>query len=332
MIRVQAELVIHLDTKDWIELARGYYGRAPGLQSTAKLILARAESGKAIFPLSLVHFIETVRNQNSKGRKRLAEYVMRVSQGWAILPAPMIVNLEIEDACLRLLGSNGYDLQSFAIRRGLSQLVGAKADLEVEDTNPNHPIPEATKRELKNYLLGTVETPEALLFLMQSGLNESRLKKEQERSKKVVEELEQIRSSESSRIKDNSLRRRVAMANYFRSVINPKLCTFLMSIGSDPYILANKVLTDQKSTIRFFQSMPTSYCLVMLTFYRDMQRARRIASNDLNDIMSLSIAIPYADVVVTERMWHTAILQTKLDRLYQTVVLKSAKDLSPTLE
>ena len=257
---------------------------------------------------------------------------MRVARGWAILPAPMIVNLEIEDACLRLLGLNGYTLQDFAIRRGLSQLVGAKADLEIEDTDPNRPIPEATKQELRNYLLGTVETPEALLLLMQSGLDRSRLQKELERAKKVAQELEEIRSSESSRIKDNSLRRRVAIADYFQTVINPKLCTFLMSIGSDPYILASKALIDQKSTIRFFQSMPTSYCLVMLTFYRDMQRARRIQPNDVNDIMSLSIAIPYSDVVVTERMWHTAILHTKLDKLYKTTVLKSARDLDSILK
>jgi hypothetical protein len=96
MVAVPGEQVIHLDTKDWIGLARGYYGRALELQKTAKMVLDISESGQAIFPLSLVHFIETVKNQNPGGRKRLAEYVIRVSQGWAILPAPIIIDLEID--------------------------------------------------------------------------------------------------------------------------------------------------------------------------------------------------------------------------------------------
>jgi hypothetical protein len=332
MTAIQDKEVIHLDTKDWIELARGYYGRVPGFQKIAKLVIEKSESGQAIFPISLIHFIETVKNQNPKGRKRLAEYVMRVSQGCAILPAPFIVDLEIEDACLRHLGLNGYDLQNFAIRRGLSQVVGAKADLEIEDTGSSKPLPENTKQELKRYLLGTLETPEALLFLMEFGLSESQLKEMRERSKITTEELERLRSSESSRIKDNDLRRRAAMANYFSTVINPILAMFLVRIHADPHIFANKVLIDQKGTIRFFQSIPTSYCVVQLTFYRDMQRKRKIQPNDLNDIMSLSIAIPYSDVVVTERMWQTAIIQTKLDKLYHTCVLKSVRELGPILE
>jgi len=57
-----------------------------------------------------------------------------VSQGWAILPAPFIIEPEIEDACLRKLGLPGYDLRAFAIKKGLSQLVGAIADIEFKDT------------------------------------------------------------------------------------------------------------------------------------------------------------------------------------------------------
>jgi len=64
---------------------------------------------------------------------------------------------------------------------------------------------------------------------------------------------------------------------------------------------------------------------------RDMQRSRRIQPNDQNDVMSLSTAIPYSDVVVTETFWHTVVKQTKLDKLYRTCVLKSVKQLASVL-
>lgn len=63
-----------------------------------------------------------------------------------------------------------------------------------------------------------------------------------------------------------------------------------------------------------------------------MQKTRKIQPNDLNDIMSLSVAIPYSDVVVTEGMWQTAIIQTKLDKLRPTLVLRSEKELASILE
>jgi hypothetical protein len=90
-------------------------------------------------------------------------------------------------------------------------------------------------------------------------------------------------------------------------------------------------LANKTKVIQFFQSMPTSYCLVELLFYRNMQSQRMVDPNDLNDIMSLSIALPYTDVVVTEKIWHTAILQTKLDRLRPTRVLRTPSQLIPLL-
>jgi len=325
--------VVHLDTKDWIELARGYYGRVPDLQRIARKVVEKSESGQAIFPLSITHFDETARNVNRERRKRLAEYMVLVSQGWAILPAPFIVEPEIEDACLKHLGLPRYDLQNFAIKKmPVSQLVGAKADIEIEDRDPSNLLPEDRKQQLKECLLEKVETPETLLFLIEQGLDHPETKNMQKDSMETAKKLEQMRSLESRTIRDNDLRRRVTLANYLVTVVNPKVVKFLLSIRVNPKIFADEVLSDQEKIIRFFQSMPTSYCAVQLTLYRDMQRTRKIQPNDLNDIMSLSIAIPYSDVVVTETMWQRAIIQTKLSELRPTLVLRSAEELGPILE
>jgi hypothetical protein len=335
MTDIHDRQVIHLDMKDWIELARGYYGRAPDLQKIARQVRKKSESGKSIFPLSITHIDEITRNISQERRERLAEYMVLVSQGWAILPAPFIIEPEIENACLRKLGLPGYDLRAFAIKTGLSQLVGAKADIEFQDTDPSKALPENKKAELKSFLLEKLESPETLLWLLKrrfDELDKSDHKKMQKDSIQFALELERMRLFEEKRIKDNDLRRRATLAKYFVQVINPKIVTFLFSIHVNPELFAEKVFVDQEQTIRFFQSVPTSYCAVQLTLYRDMLRSRRIQPNDLNDIMSLSIAIPYSDVVVTERMWHSIISRTKLDRLYGTIVLTSAKQLVPVLK
>jgi len=326
------KLVVHLDQKDWIELARGYYGRDREFEEIAQNVVEKSESGLAIFPLSITHFDETLKNLNSERRQRLAKYMILVSQGWAILPAPMIIEPEIEDACRKYLGLPRYDLQKFAIKKGISQLLGAKADLEIEAKDANSPLlKDLHLEDLKRELLEKVESPKMLLWFMERGFDKSELRRRQEEAMATTEKLEQIRLTGQSQIRDNDLRRRVAIVEYFLKVINPKVITFLLSMNVDPRAF-RAVLRNRRRIIRFFQSMPTSYCLVQLSHYRDMQRKRKIDPNDLNDIMSLSIAIPYSDVVVTETMWQTAIIQTKLNELRPTLILRSVKELGPILD
>jgi hypothetical protein len=320
--------VIHLDTKDWISLAKGYYDQAHELQKIVENAIRKSELGRVIFPLSLMHFDETVRNLDPDRRKRLANFMILTSRGWGILPASTIIEPEIRNACRRVLGLPLHDLQRFAIGRGLGQLVGAKPTL-VYKKDAEKVLPDDLKKKFQEI----IEDPKGstLLFLMEHGVTRAYLKEQQQNSLNLVKRLEKIRSSDSG-IRDNNLRRRVALAKYFATEIDPKVVEFLLSVNADPKSFANKVFKDLRTTIRFFQLMPTSYCLVQLTLFRDMQKWRKIQPNDLYDIMSLSIAIPYSDIVVTERMWQTAIVQTKLDKLYRTTVLKSVRELGPILE
>ena len=120
------------------------------------------------------------------------------------------------------------------------------------------------------------------------------------------------------------------MADYLANEIGPRLMPVISRLTL-PLTFMIDTTSSREKIVEFFQSIPTCYCNAQLTTYQyDMQRT--IHPNDLHDIMSLSIAIPYSNVVVTEKMWQNAIIQTKLDKLYGTVVLKSAKHLAPILD
>jgi hypothetical protein len=107
----------------------------------------------------------------------------------------MILDVEIESACLKWLGRPGYDLQTFAIRKGLSHIVGAKGTLV--DKDPNHPMPEEEKRRILEQLDG----PWGLPKLMEIGFPESEIRRMEEDSKATAEALEKLRESRQT-IKD----------------------------------------------------------------------------------------------------------------------------------
>ncbi len=70
---------------------------------------------------------------------------------------------------------------------------------------------------------------------------------------------------------------------------------------------------------------------------RELRRLRHEASQqpwdqgDLADIASLSTAIVYCDVVVTERLWTDIVGRTRLQQRFGTVVLRDLKELVPHL-
>jgi hypothetical protein len=66
----------------------------------------------------------------------------------------------------------------------------------------------------------------------------------------------------------------------------------------------------------------------MLVTLRNIQQDKKIDENDWADLRYLMIALPYADIVVTENFWQDLIKKSKLDKKYQTVVLRKISELS----
>ncbi|MFC4989402.1 hypothetical protein [Saliphagus infecundisoli] len=53
----------------------------------------------------------------------------------------------------------------------------------------------------------------------------------------------------------------------------------------------------------FLTQFPAYYCQIVLSHGRDFHWDREIEANDLEDMMSLAVAIPYSDIVVTEQFF-----------------------------
>ena len=78
---------------------------------------------------------------------------------------------------------------------------------------------------------------------------------------------------------------------------------------------------------QFLTQFPTYYSKLVLSHGRDFHWDREIEANDLEDIMSLAVAIPYSDVVVTEQFFAGVAYKHGLPDLYDTRVLTDLHDL-----
>ncbi|MFF5586875.1 hypothetical protein [Streptomyces hygroscopicus] len=94
----------------------------------------------------------------------------------------------------------------------------------------------------------------------------------------------------------------------------------------DPY----KLVQSREEIIDFIKSIPTRDVFSALRITRRRNKQKRWEQHDFADLLTLSVAIPYCDVVVTEKQWCHITKQARLDTKYGTLMVHKLDDaLSP---
>jgi hypothetical protein len=94
-------------------------------------------------------------------------------------------------------------------------------------------------------------------------------------------------------------------------------------LAGEPFF---KWLEGEPTRIAFFAAIPQLNVQAVLTLTRDRNRDAFPDRNDLKDLFFLGVALPYANFIVTEKAWGHLARASRLDALYQTLVV-SLEDL-----
>ncbi len=310
--------LVYLDQNHWITLARQQegLGNNDDVKKSLDAVKRASKKGDTRFPLSFVHLTETCSTRNRKRRESLAKFMVDISCGYTIIPYVSVMNAEVQQAMVKQLGLCTTDLRQFVVGRGIPAILGSK--LELIDA-------EGLPADFKTELLQKIEEPETLLRCMtDEGIIEA-FRKSRSSDTEVVEKLEKIRK-EDEKIPDKDSRRRISFAKFFKSDILPEMVRITNALGVKPQQVMPESMTEEDAE-KFFLNIRTAYTSFTLTHKRDVQRHRRIDKHDFNDLAALSIAIPYCDIVVTEKFWTALATQEKLDKIYNTHILSSVSEL-----
>lgn len=79
---------------------------------------------------------------------------------------------------------------------------------------------------------------------------------------------------------------------------------------------------------KIFDNVPTLDIERWLAIEIEQQSSRELQGNDVYDIAALSAAIPYCDVVVSEKLWGHTCRVCGLDSKYKTKIFKSLSELA----
>jgi len=302
--------VIYLDQNMWISLGRAYHQHRRGLRYSSILerVQCAVDTGGAILPLSDAHVIETRKTGDLSRRKRLAHVMIEISQGWTLAPSSYVVPRELEIALARLLGQDEVDPPT-ALGRGVAFAFGQSETLPVEL---------GISKERAQVLERVMDSPEGLgRFLVgtNEGLNIRGVTEFRRRANLFAERVETARARGKGYSK--SVRKRAYVAE-LTSYLEPELTRLLSRYGKS---FEDFLSLGRNRLMAFFEQIPSLNVEIELATERDEHRDREIDPNDMVDVSFLSVAIPYCDIVATERFWTHLAKRRKLDQKYHTVVL-----------
>jgi hypothetical protein len=307
----------YLDQNQWIYLARDYWGKPlkQAHRGIAQQLLAKVNSGQLRLPLSTIHFIEHLRAENPARRQRLAKVFDLFSGGWYVASWALVLPTEIRQAVAKAFGDLRVVPPPQVFGRGFLFGLGP---VERET------LYEGRSDERVELLEQIASLPGAILDLL-TFPNESGRRKQNEKVGEIgaanvttTEDLRQIRRSEPIEV-----HRRAQYAGYTLDH-QDFLLPALAAIGrtwDDFRVLSLDGL------LRFWADVPSLDVDCELTLYRDRQWTRCVHENDVRDIAQLVLAVPYCDVVVTERFWTRAAVATGISEKYRTKVCPDLADL-----
>lgn len=110
----------------------------------------------------------------------------------------------------------------------------------------------------------------------------------------------------------------VMLATAFIDISEP------LALAATDLDITGEQLADNAQAI--IEAIPSRWVEMKLRHQRQANPQKTWEGNDLNDVTSLAVAVPYCDVVVTERSWASLINAAKVGDRFATVVTPRLQD------
>lgn len=313
--------IIYLDQNKWIDISRAFYGRNDGKKYHLVLqtLQEKVNGGEIIVPISAIHIIETARKEDKERRERLANFIADLSKSYGILPYISVRQQEIENAILIKLGqAPKHNIGEIAINRGVTHILGMELPKNLFSA------------DYENFLIKVNQLEKFVASMMIDFISRelvNDLRKEDIAAIAVYEKSRQLKNEELSK----EMRLRVAIIEMAYDRLFPDIIEQLKKMGIDPKPFADS-LSDIEDWKRFFFSMPTMDIWINLHVLRDSDKGKAVHRNDTNDMAFLSIAVPYCDIVVTEKYWAHHLISNGYDKKYNTTILTDLTELTDLIK
>lgn len=324
------EAIILLDQNAWIKLARARFspGKDPAVDDTLRLLVNHRNDRSCIFPLTLQRLQETMKIGDPIRRERLARFMVDLSSGCTSGCADeKLLGMECHNYLVDYFGleEHKYNIRKELLDVGLVGIFGDRVHLDekrivnLPDELMNDTSPYAKERRELYFALSDEDvTGRQCLKLIDAF--ETLAKQEMERNMLVFRKMKERGSKDKLRKEE--------IKAFALEIVLPTVAELCRSLGVDFDDWHGEEDEHLEQTVK---SIPSVKVTLELVVGRDKQCGGLIKVNDFRDVSFLAAAIPYADVIVTDRYWTDMVSKTGLTKVYDAKVLSDVRRLSEIL-
>lgn len=333
--------IVYLDLNHWIRLAQTATGHSEGRAFVQVLDSCRRarETGAAVFVLAATHYFEMLKIKDPAQRRAVADVMEDLTQFATLLSRPIIMRLEL-NAMLDTLGyapiqQAAIDLVGTGVRHAFGRQTGLKI------MGPSGDETEAVRERVGHEKFDDIIAKANLM--LERGILRGPADDEVDHmrslgwSPETVMEVAENRAAEeraqSVRLDEEGGRWR---RGRLRDVVSARelyieLNASLADVLTERQVSATDVFSDLQAARALMSAMPSTEVAVELKTAWHRNRDKAWTANDICDIDAMSLAVPYCDVVVTEKACHHALQTAGVGTRMNTVLLRDLQALPETI-
>jgi hypothetical protein len=332
--------VVYLDLNHWISLAQASVGHSKGSSFVRTLEACRAarSAGTAVFVLSAIHYMEMHKIKDPAQRRAIAHVMEELTSFASLVSRVVVMELELT-AMLDRFAREPSALPTIPLLgRGVRHSFGRQSGLKI--MGPSGDATDQVRERMGAEAFDDLAAQAALLLdrsvLQGPADNEVEdlralgWKPEaaiQVAKRRAAEEREQTRRLDRGGPWRHSRLRDVISARELIIEFQDILPRALAERG----LVLSEVIPDQQSARVFVRAMPSTEVSIELKTAWHRNRDKQWDANDMYDIDAMSLAVPYCDVVVTEKACDHALEVARLGKRMHTALLRNLEDLPSTL-
>lgn len=334
--------VIYLDMNVWVQMAIGAKRADPRWIGVRDSLMAAVSSGSASVPLSASHYLELWHRGDATSRMEVAR-LMRDVSGYATLkPVQQVQRLEVGAlARAAFTDSRGTvsvaDLLGVGVNHAFDSPLGRLRlveSLAVDDTPEGPPSPMPIWLDLgalagPAYEWNSLAGPQGLYELELDRTPEHRQGTEFAAGEQALRDW----------LGAEPKRRRHLESIIVAEEINALAQEIGESAAAYDQPPQALLVASERSQLRppdagrsFVRAMPTADVITAIRIWKHRDPSHAWDQHDKTDIACLAVAIPYCDIVVTERRWSHMASVTGLSERYGTTVVHGISAVEALLE
>ena len=292
-----APRTVYLDQNKWIEVARVINGKVQPdarLQAVVTWIEHESACGTVVFPLSAIHYYETSKIGDHGRRARLGKVLWNISRGYTLAPYDVILSHELEVALKPFFPEKVKEREYRVLGRGASHAFGEEMSFRLP---PERRSCFSSRAAAKFEARAQEQIEESLL----TGVGHDG---------EPMPSLDLSRFSEEFQRHVETMRSRLSGQN--KDLTNDALYAIeLLDMGQllDETLARQGISSEEMEALGpeglkgIIEAMPARRVSLQLRRQYLKNEDLQTKSTDLNDWVSLGLAVAYCDVCVCEKQF-----------------------------